>query len=102
VERFNSRHSSKQRKKNGSKRSRNDESTQERGGKKKNAKNTSRPQRVILPPNPGGHKEDSGPRFPLEILVFTQITRISGPLSHKHLRGGKTLTKDERKYKWRR
>jgi hypothetical protein len=42
-------------------------------GKEKNAKNTSRTQRVILPPNPGGHKEDSGPPFPLEILVLTQI-----------------------------
>jgi hypothetical protein len=70
--------------------------------KEKNTKNTSRTQRVILPPNPGGHKEDSGPPFALEILVLTQITRISGPLSHKHLRGGETLTKDERKCKWRR
>jgi hypothetical protein len=42
-------------------------------GKEKNAKNISRTQRVILPPNPGGHKEDSGPPFPLEILVLTQI-----------------------------
>jgi hypothetical protein len=42
-------------------------------GKEKNAKNTSRTQRVILPPNLGGHKEDSGPPFPLEILVLTQI-----------------------------
>jgi hypothetical protein len=56
-------------------------------------KNTSRTQRVILLPNPGGHKEDSGPPFPLEILVLTQITRITGPLSHKHLRGGETLTR---------
>jgi hypothetical protein len=48
---------------------------------------------VILPPNPGGHKEDSGPPFPLEILVLTQITRISGPLSSKHLREGETLTR---------
>jgi hypothetical protein len=36
-------------------------------------KNTSRTQRVILPPNPGGHKEDSGPPFPLEIFILTQI-----------------------------
>jgi hypothetical protein len=50
-------------------------------GKEKNTKNTSRTQRVILLPNPGGHKEDSGPPFPLEILVLIQITRISGPLS---------------------
>jgi hypothetical protein len=62
-------------------------------GKEKNAKNRSRTQRVILLPNPGGHKEDSGPPFPLKILVLTQITRISGPLSHKHLRGGETLTR---------
>jgi hypothetical protein len=62
-------------------------------GKEKNAKNTSRTQRVILPPYPEGHKEDSGPPFPLEILVLTQITRISGPLSHKHLREGETLTR---------
>jgi hypothetical protein len=61
-------------------------------GKEKNAKNTSRTQRVILLPNPGGHKENSGPPFPLEILALTQITRISGPLSHKHLRGGKPKT----------
>jgi hypothetical protein len=62
-------------------------------GKEKNAKNISRTQRMILPPNLGGHKKDSGPPFSLEILVLTQITRISGPLSHKHLRGGKTLTR---------
>jgi hypothetical protein len=62
-------------------------------GKGKNTKNTSRIQRVILPPNPRGHKEDSGPPFPLEILVHTQIIRISGPLSHKQLRGGETLTR---------
>jgi hypothetical protein len=62
-------------------------------GKEKNAKNTLRIQREILPPNPGGHKEDSRPPFPLKILVLTQITRISGPFSHKHLRGGKTLTR---------
>jgi hypothetical protein len=69
-------------------------------GKEKNAKNTSRTQRVILPPNYGGHKEDSGPHFPLEILVLTQITWISGPLSHKQLRGGETLTR--KNCKWRR
>jgi hypothetical protein len=40
-------------------------------GKEKNAKNTSRTQTVILPPKPGGHKEDSGPPFPFEILVLT-------------------------------
>jgi hypothetical protein len=56
-------------------------------------KNTSRTQRVILPPNPGGHKENLGPPFSLEILVLTQITRISGPLSHKRLSGGKPLTR---------
>jgi hypothetical protein len=61
--------------------------------KQKNVKNTSRTQRVILLPNPGGHKEDSGPPFPLQILVLTQIKRICGPLSHKHLRGGETLTR---------
>jgi hypothetical protein len=71
-------------------------------GKEKNAKNTSRTQRVILPPKPGGHKEDSRPSFPLEILVLTQITRISGPLSHKQLRGGGNPNKDEGKCKWRR
>jgi hypothetical protein len=60
--------------------------------KEKNAKNTSRTQSVILPPNPRGHKEASEPPLPLEILVLTQITRISGPLSHKP-------NKDERKYK---
>jgi hypothetical protein len=61
----------------------------------KNAKNTSRTQRVILPANPRGHKEDLGPPFPLE------ITRISGPLSHKQLRGGETLTRIKKR-KWRR
>jgi hypothetical protein len=68
--------------------------------KENNAKNTSRIQRVILPPNHGGHKEYSGPPFPLEILVLTQITRISGPLSHKQLRGGGNPNKE--KCKWRR
>jgi hypothetical protein len=71
-------------------------------GKEKNAKNTSRTQRVILLPNPVGHEEDSGPPFPLEILVLTQITRISGPLSHKQLRGGGNPNKDEEKCKRRR
>jgi hypothetical protein len=89
-------------KKNGSKWSRNDESTQKREGKENNMKNTSRTQRAILPPNPGGHKEDSGPPFSLEILVLTQITRIGGPLSHKHLRGGETLTRMKENTKWRR
>jgi hypothetical protein len=72
----------KSKQKNGSKGSRNDKSTQEQEGEGeeyeehiKNAK------RVILPPNSGGHKEDSGPPFLLKILVFTQITRISGPPS---------------------
>jgi hypothetical protein len=65
-------------------------------------KNTSRTQRVILPSNLGGHKEDSRPPFPLKILVLTQITRIGGPLSHKHLRGGETLTKRKENIKWRR
>jgi hypothetical protein len=69
-------------------------------GKEKNMKNTSRTQRVILPPNPGGHKKDSRLSFPLEILVLTQITRISGPLSHKKLRGGENPNKE--KCKWRR
>jgi hypothetical protein len=58
--------------------------------KEKNAKNTSRTQRVILLSNPGGHKEDSGPPFPLEILVLTQIQGFVD-LSHKHLRGEETL-----------
>jgi hypothetical protein len=71
-------------------------------GRRNNAKNTSRTQRVILSPNPGGHKEDSGPPFLLEILVLTQITRISGPLSHKQLREGETLTRMKEKCKWRR
>jgi hypothetical protein len=62
-------------------------------GKEKNTKNTSRTQKVILSLNPEGHKEDTGPPFLLEILVLIQITRISGPLSHKHLRGGETLTR---------
>jgi hypothetical protein len=62
--------------------------------KEKNAKNTSRTQRVILPPNHGGHKEDSGPPFPLEILVLTQIRWVSGPLSLTSNHGeGKTLTR---------
>jgi hypothetical protein len=62
-------------------------------GEKKNAKNTSQITRTKLLPNPGGHKEDLGPPFPLEFLVLTLNTWISGPLSHKHLRGGETLTR---------
>jgi hypothetical protein len=50
--------------------------------KKKNVKNTSQITRTKLLPNPGGHKEDSGPPFPLEFLVLTLNTWISGPLSH--------------------
>jgi hypothetical protein len=42
-------------------------------GKMKNTKNTSQNTREILLPNPGGHKEDSGPPFPLKNLVLTQI-----------------------------
>jgi hypothetical protein len=49
--------------------------------------------RTKLLPNPGGHKEDSGPHFWLEFLVLTLNTWINEPLSHKHLRGGKTLTR---------
>jgi hypothetical protein len=71
-------------------------------GKKKNVKNTSQITRTKLIPNPGGHKKDLEPPFPLEFLVLTQNTWISGSLSHKHLWGGETLTNDERKCKWRR
>jgi hypothetical protein len=71
-------------------------------GKKKNAKNTSQITRTKLLPNPREHKEDSGPSFLLKFFVLTLSRWISGPLYHKHLRGGETLTKDERKYKWRR
>jgi hypothetical protein len=63
------------------------------GKKKKNVKNTSQITRTKLLPNPGGHKEDSGPPFPLEFLFLTLNTWITGPLSHKKLRGGKTLTR---------
>jgi hypothetical protein len=101
VERLNSRHSSNQGNKNEPKWSINEESAQEQEGKKKNTKNTSQITTKLLL-NPGGHKEDSGPPFPLKFLVLTLNTWISGPLSHKHLRKGETLTKDERKYKWRR
>jgi hypothetical protein len=102
VERLNSRHSSNQVNKNEPKWSRNKKSAQEREGKKKNTKNTSQITRTKLLPNPGGHKEDSGPPFPLEFLVLTLNTWISGPLSHKHLRGGETLTRMKKKCKWRR
>jgi hypothetical protein len=64
-----------------------------KGGKKKNVKNTSQIIRTKLLPNPGGHKEDSGPPFLLEFLVLTLNTWIIVPLSHKNLRGGKTLTR---------
>jgi hypothetical protein len=56
--------------------------------KKKNVKNTSQITRTRLLPNPGGHKEDSGPPFSLEFLVLTLNIWISGPLSHKQLEGG--------------
>jgi hypothetical protein len=78
VERLNSRHSSNQCKKNGSKGLETTNQLKNERGKEKNVNNTLRTQRVILPPNPGGYKEDSGPTVPLEILVLTQITRISG------------------------
>jgi hypothetical protein len=42
-------------------------------GKRKSAKNTSQNTRAILLQNPGGHKEDSGPPFPLKNLILTQI-----------------------------
>jgi hypothetical protein len=38
--------------------------------------------RIKLLPNPGGHKEDSEPPFPLEFLILTLNTWISGHLSH--------------------
>jgi hypothetical protein len=50
--------------------------------KKKDVKNTSPIIRTKLLPNPRGHKEDLGPPFPLEFLVLTLNTWISGPLSH--------------------
>jgi hypothetical protein len=50
--------------------------------KKKNMKNTSQITRTKLLLNPRGHKEDSRPPFPLEFLVLTLNTWISGPLSH--------------------
>jgi hypothetical protein len=39
----------------------------------KNTKNTSQNTSAILLLNPEGHKEDSGPPFPLKNLVLTQI-----------------------------
>jgi hypothetical protein len=66
-------------------------------GKKKITKNTSQITRTKLLPNPRGHKEDLGPSFTLEFLVFTLNTWISGPLSHTINKKGGTVTKDERK-----
>jgi hypothetical protein len=51
-------------------------------GKKKSTKNTSQITRTKLLLSPGGHKEDSKTPFPLEFLVLTLNTWISGPLSH--------------------
>jgi hypothetical protein len=82
VKRLNSHHSSNQGNKDESKWSRNEESLKNERGKKKNTKNTSQITRTKLLPNLGGHKEDSGPPFPLEFLVLTLNTWISGPLSH--------------------
>jgi hypothetical protein len=81
VEKLNSRHSSNQGNKNEPKWSRNEESAQEREGEEEE-RNTSQIIRTKLLPNPGGHKEDSGPPFPLEFLILTLNTWISGPLSH--------------------
>jgi hypothetical protein len=80
-------------KKNGSKWSRNDESTQQREGegeeREEHIKNTKSDSSAKSRRTQGGFETS----FSLEILVLTQITRISGPLSHKHLRGGETLTR---------
>jgi hypothetical protein len=93
VERLNSHHSSNQGNKNEQKWPRNKKSAQEREGKKKNAKNTSQNHKIKTSCKSRRTQEDSGPPFPLEFLVLTLNTWISGPLSHKHLRGGKTLTR---------
>jgi hypothetical protein len=98
VERLNSRHSSKQWKRTDQNSLETMNQLKNEREKEKNTKNTSWTQRVTLPPNHGGHKEDSGPPFPLEILVLTQITRINGPLSHKQLGGNP----NKEKCKWRR
>jgi hypothetical protein len=80
VERLNSRHSSNQDNKNEPKWSRNKESAQEREGEEEEREEHIT--RTKLLPNPEGHKEDLGPPFPLEFLVLTVNTWISGPLSH--------------------
>jgi hypothetical protein len=102
VERLNSCHSSNQRRRTDQHGLETTNRLKNERGRRKNTKNTTRTQRVILPPNPGGHKEDSGPPFPLEILILTQITKISGPLSHQQPREGETLTRMKEKYKWRK
>jgi hypothetical protein len=93
VERLNSRHSSNQGNKNEPKWSRNEESAQEREGKEEEREEHITNHKNEFLSNPGGYKEDLGPPFPLEFLVLTLNTWISGPLSHKHLRGGETLTR---------
>jgi hypothetical protein len=50
-------------------------------GKEKSVKNTSRTQRVILPPNPGGHKEDSRPPFPLKTWFLHKFKDLWTSLS---------------------
>jgi hypothetical protein len=50
-------------------------------GKETNVKNTSRTQRVILPPNPRRHKEDSGPPFPLKTWFLHKFKDLWTSLS---------------------
>jgi hypothetical protein len=59
-------------------------------GKKKNTNNTSRTHELIQTPNTGGH-EVVWATIPSKIHDSYTNRWISGPLSHKHLRGGETL-----------
>jgi hypothetical protein len=78
VERLNSRHSSNQGNKSKPKWSRNKESAQEREGEEEECEEHITNHKNKFLPNPQGHKEDSGPPFPLEFLVLTLNTWISG------------------------
>jgi hypothetical protein len=57
---------------------------------KKNAKNRSRTHELIQTPNTGGHEVVKA-TIPSKIHGSYTNRWISGPLSHKHLRGGETL-----------
>jgi hypothetical protein len=102
VERLNSRHNSKQYKKNGSKWSRNDESAQEQEEEEEERKEHIKKHKSNFSFESRRTQEGFETSFPTQKLGSYTNSRIYGPFSHKQLRGEGNPHKDEGKCKWRR